>query len=74
MAFLTVKIDSAYDRMVDALFEGSLWTVCKVAAVAGRRGGLVRAGSAWVLRAVGSNPLVTYAVTAVASLILQQVS
>jgi hypothetical protein len=74
MPFLIAKADAAYDRVVDALFLGSLWTVCKAARAAGRRGGLIRAGSAWALRAIGSSPSGTHALTAVAGLVLQQIS
>ena len=74
MFFLIAKADAAYDRLVDALFRGSLWTLCKAAAAAGRRGRLVRAGSAWALRAISASPPMTYAVATVASLVLQQIS
>jgi hypothetical protein len=74
MFFLIVKADAAYGRLVDALFQGSPWTVCKAAAAAGRRGGLVRGGSAWALRAIGASPPMTYAVATAASLVLQQIS
>jgi hypothetical protein len=74
MPFLIAKADAAYEQMVDALFQGSVWTVCKAARAAGRRGGLVRAGSAWALRAIGSSPSATYAVTAVTGFVLQQIS
>jgi hypothetical protein len=74
MPFVIAKVDAAYERMVDALFQGSVWTVCKAARAAGQRGGLIRAASAWALRAIGSSPSATYAVTAVAGFVLQQAS
>jgi hypothetical protein len=68
------RADTAYDRLVDAIFEGSLRTICLTARAAGRRGGAIRIGSTWAIHTVGATPTAAYAVAAATGFALQSLS
>jgi hypothetical protein len=65
------RADTAYDRLVDAIFEGSLRTICLTARAAGRRGSVIRFGSAWAIHTVGATPTAAYAMAAATGFALQ---